>query len=1093
MKISKSAIKYASSPQSYKRGNQLWQDGAVYNIREELGEMEDTLHLSAEVRGSAGYDYHVSVDYDATTQLIYEEWCECPAYFKYDKMCKHCVALALEFVETEEIELEQFSFESFLKKTRMMPKRVETSPELESLIYAYSMEDKARYLQLDMTGSIELVPTLHIDYREWSIDFKIGNQTKYVLKDIHSFLGAVENRGKVEYGKKLGFIHEMSVFTKESQVIIEFLKKYVAEYSYHTSGNSYFTTYRYEAAMRKFSLSNDAKAEFINIMMNKNILLEDVYTNNQSMIVKEGNPKLHFALEEKSKEEGFELKVPPMSAFYGNKRLYIRKKEMIYECDSLFSEKMKNICTLGEINYTKELIINEKDMNSLCSSVLPILQEYARLDVKGELERFLPVDASIKIYLDYQMNYIMAKLEAHYGEESYNILGEFKVSDAYRDTKRESYVAHTVQQYFEGRTLDNDLYIPEDAEDKIYKLLTTGIEQISQLGELYVSEGFKKLKVTKTPKVAVGISLAGDMLDLQIDAGRLSAEELERFLDSYRKRRKYFRLKNGDFMEIEDNSGASISELAEGLDLDGKDLAKGNIQIPRYRAFFIDQTLKEQGENVETSRNSSFKKLIRNMNVVEDSDFEVPNFLRSVLRKYQKTGFRWLCTLATMGFGGILADDMGLGKTLQIISFLLNQKEQSDKKHTSLIICPASLVYNWQSEIEKFAPELSVLMQVGNAGERKSQLENYEDYDVVITSYDLLKRDIELYKKLAFYVEIIDEAQNIKNHITQAAKAVREIRATVKFALTGTPIENRLSELWSIFEYLMPGFLGKYKDFKADYEVPIALNKDELITKRLQKMIKPFILRRIKSDVLKELPGKEEHVVYTKLTGEQFALYNGHVQRMLDELAGQTENEFTNGKIQILAQLTRLRQLCCAPEMVYENYQGETAKLDTCMELIKNSVEGGHKILVFSQFTSLFNLLEKRLEAERLEYYKLTGATPKKERALLVEDFNQNEVPIFLISLKAGGTGLNLTGANIVIHFDPWWNVAAQNQATDRAYRIGQTNEVSVFKLIAKNTIEEKILKLQEAKKDLSNQIMSGEGISVTGLTKEDFMGILEA
>ena len=376
--------------------------------------------------------------------------------------------------------------------------------------------------------------------------------------------------------------------------------------------------------------------------------------------------------------------------------------------------------------------------------------------------------------------------------------------------------------------------------------------------------------------------------------------------------------------------------------------------------------------------------------------------------------------------------------------------------------------------------------------ERRELLQGYEEFDVVITSYDLLKRDIEEYQDKHFYAQIIDEAQNIKNHTTQASKAVKCIRADVKFALTGTPIENRLSELWSIFDYLMPGMLSSYEKFKSGYETPIVQSKDEIVTGRLQKMIKPFILRRLKSEVLKDLPEKEENVIYSKLEGEQNELYRANVNKLLEILNHTSNEEFQTGKIQLLAQLTRLRQVCCAPSLVYENYKGGAAKLDTCMELIKNAVEGGHKILVFSQFTSLFVLLEKELAKEKIRNYKLTGATAKSKRAQLVAEFNENDVPVFLISLKAGGTGLNLTGASIVIHFDPWWNVAAQNQATDRAHRIGQKNTVSVYKLIAKNTIEEKILLLQEAKKNLSDQIISEDGVSVTNLSKEDFMGILE-
>ena len=356
----------------------------------------------------------------------------------------------------------------------------------------------------------------------------------------------------------------------------------------------------------------------------------------------------------------------------------------------------------------------------------------------------------------------------------------------------------------------------------------------------------------------------------------------------------------------------------------------------------------------------------------------------------------------------------------------------------------------------------------------------------------MAKRDVSLYRDYQFDTEIIDEAQNIKNHGTQAAKAVKKIHAEVRFALTGTPIENRLSELWSIFDFLMPGILGTYEKFRKGYELPIVQNQDERLAGRLKKMISPFILRRVKGEVLKELPDKMEQIVYARMGEEQRKLYEVHAVRLMESLEKQSDEELQKGKLQILAELTRLRQICCAPEMLYENYSETSCKVETCMELIHQAMSGNHKILLFSQFTSVFPILEKRLLQEKIPYYELTGQTSKENRMRMTEQFNSGDVPVFLISLKAGGTGLNLTAASIVIHFDPWWNLAAQNQATDRAHRIGQEKQVTVFKLIAQNTIEEKIIKLQQEKQKLSSQILDGEGAAASALTKDDFMEILE-
>ena len=382
-------------------------------------------------------------------------------------------------------------------------------------------------------------------------------------------------------------------------------------------------------------------------------------------------------------------------------------------------------------------------------------------------------------------------------------------------------------------------------------------------------------------------------------------------------------------------------------------------------------------------------------------------------------------------------------------------------------------------------------MVTGTAAERRMALTEAGTEDILLTSYDLLKRDISEYEKYQFQCEIIDEAQYIKNANTQAAKAVKEVQAEFKLALTGTPVENRLSELWSIFDYLMPGFLYSYKKFREEVEIPAVQNSDEDAMKRLQKMIRPFVLRRLKKEVLTDLPDKLEENMFVQLTGEQQKLYDAHVKRMMLMLDKQSEEEFKTSKITILAELTKLRQICCDPSLVFADYKADSAKTEMCLNMICNAVASGHKILLFSQFTTMLDHLANRLEEEKISYYMLTGVTSKEKRAQMVESFNNDDTQVFCISLKAGGTGLNLTAADIVIHFDPWWNLAVQNQATDRAHRIGQKNVVNVYKLIVKDTIEENIMKLQEKKRELADQILEGEGLNGSSLTREELMELL--
>ena len=435
---------------------------------------------------------------------------------------------------------------------------------------------------------------------------------------------------------------------------------------------------------------------------------------------------------------------------------------------------------------------------------------------------------------------------------------------------------------------------------------------------------------------------------------------------------------------------------------------------------------------------------------------------------------------------------MGLGKTIQVIALLLDEKNNGGK--TSIVVCPSSLYINWEKEIKRFSNNIKTLIVSGNADQREELIKTISDYDVVITSYDLLKRDIDNYKDFKFKYVIADEAQYIKNNNTKNAKALKEINSETRFALTGTPIENSLAELWSIFDFIMPGYLYTYKKFKDEFESLIIKENDAESMQRLQKLVAPFVLRRIKKDVLKELPDKTEQVMYSKMDEEQQKLYNSYMALAKVKMKQEIEaNGFEKSKFKILSLITRLRQICCHPQLFLENYTGESSKLNQCLDIIEGAIAAKHKILLFSGFTSMFDILIPELEKRGIEYSILTGQTKVDTRIEMVDEFNKDDnIKVFLISLKAGGTGLNLTGADMVIHFDPWWNLSAQNQATDRAYRIGQRNNVQVFKLITENSIEEKIQKLQEKKQDLTDAVIKSEETFISKMSQEELLNLFE-
>ncbi len=735
---------------------------------------------------------------------------------------------------------------------------------------------------------------------------------------------------------------------------------------------------------------------------------------------------------------------------------------------------------------------------------LPQLRKIANITENGteQIFGYLPPEPAFTIFLDLESSSILCRAEAAYGAEIFSVSdvadGEMRpFYEKYRDEQTERQIVKTILKYFPRFDHTLKLFFVDKSAEQVFDLLEHGLNELGDLPlcQVRMTDRFRRLGLRRHVDFDMGVSLESNLLDLSVTARELSEDEMLDVLYQYQKKRRFVVLKNGDFLKLENNESIrQLLQLMEDMHLSVKEITKGKMHLPAYRALYLDKMLENQ-EGLYADRDRHFKELIKEFKTVADSDYEVPSHLKKILRPYQKEGYRWLRTLDHYGFGGILADEMGLGKTLQVLTMLeAVRSEEADiegRAKTALVVCPASLVYNWLEEARRFAPSLKAEAVTGNAAIRAGIIAHAEENDLLITSYDLLKRDIAEYDGHQFRFEIIDEAQYIKTHTTAAAKSVKLVQAVTRFALTGTPIENRLSELWSIFDYLMPGFLFAYENFRVQMEVPIVKNEDQTALERLHRMIGPFILRRNKKDVLKDLPDKLEEVRFAGMSGKQQKLYDAQVQRIRKDLEKQDENDFRRGKIEILAELMRIRQLCCDPSLCYENYDGESAKTDLCMELLRSLMDGGHKTLLFSQFTSMLEILQHRLDEENIPYYMITGGTPKEERLKLVKAFNQNDIPVFLISLKAGGTGLNLVGADSVIHYDPWWNTAAEDQASDRAHRIGQKNVVTVYKLVAKGTIEEKIVELQKQKAQLASDILGGESVGSASLSKEDLLEIL--
>lgn len=1096
--FSLSDIREEVHPSSFRRGKELLETGGVFDFSYEMYLSRDLplADVAAKVRGNDQEYYDVSATVDEEFGDVTEYRCNCEASYNYSGMCKHCVAMLMHYISRRSpmdiLRIKQGKIAE--EPAGIVPQEalIQTTPSLKNLLNQYSMQSTSKYMLTEaIYGKVRIEPAFQMEYDYAKVEFKIGVDTMYILKNISAFLYAIHMCEKVHYGKKLDFYHHMEAFDERAKRWIAFMDEQNEDKKRQSKFRAYYAyTAGFERTMELDAVGMD---RFFAAAGEDGFAFSGGYEPMEEYRLSTTirKPKLYL----KAGSSGVFIQLEQLPIINGRSFYYTYENGEIFRLEPSLKGRAAEFYDFMRRQKGEECYVAIAELPSFCRDMLPLLKESFEIHAEGFDEAlYVPPKPEFELYLDKQDNVTVgAKLVAVYGDAKYNVLGKV-VPGEVRDVSEELRIKSLVEPYFTGKDLTGTLFVLSRDEDMLYQLIAGGLQRLNEYMAIYTSENFRKLKVVSAPNITVGVALKSDLLEFGMQAEGLSGEELAHILSKYDRKKKYIRLKNGDFMMLDSDGVRALAEVSQDLQLTEAEMKKGKVTVPKYRAMYLDAVLKNGGV-LTVEKNLDFKRIVRNMKTIEDSDYEAPNSLKPVMRGYQKNGFQWLKTLRENGFGGILADDMGLGKTLQVISLLLMEQHEWKQGvkpcRRSLIVCPASLIYNWKKEMERFAPELSAVVITGNIAEREAQIKATKEGQILVTSYDLLKRDVEIYKDMVFAVQVIDEAQYIKNAGTQAAKGVKQITAAFKLALTGTPIENRLSELWSIFDYLMPGFLYTYQKFRTEMEIPIMVNHEDEKMERLQKMIRPFILRRLKADVLKDLPEKLEEHVFAKMGSEQQSLYEAHVAQMKQMLNKTSEKEFHSQKMQILAELTKLRQLCCDPALLYENYTGESAKSDTCMELIENAIGSGHKVLLFSQFTTMLDRLAERLDKAGIAYYMLTGSVNKEKRMQMVESFQKDGVPVFCISLKAGGTGLNLTAADIVIHYDPWWNVAVQNQATDRAHRIGQHNVVTVYKLVSEGTIEEKIIAIQERKKALAEQVLEGEGMDSIRFTKEEILELL--
>lgn len=1012
------------------------------------------------------WDYNTHIKINMKNSDIIGTNCSCETFKENSKhiknyVCKHISA-------TNDV------FYSLLRK-KVQKNKLKSNNKTQ-LVKEKNEEHKGqekRFLSLD----INIKHMVKEGITLFNCEFRIGAGNLNLILDLKDFLYKNSLKKPLKFNDGFTYNPLRDEFLEEDKRVLQF----VASHKDMISG-------------RYLRLKQNNLKDFLKLIDEKKKINFNFNSINYEVKVKKENVPVALTLKEG--KEGFILshhkKFPVLlnnlgDVMFFDRNLYLPRKRQLEYYIPIHKLFLKN----NTITYKKSL----ESLRNLLEELKNISKNIV-LDenVRAFKEKLMKTTFNLyktkgKIYCNVKIDYCGYIIDLIKDEKDNSFL---------RDLKSEKYIEFQLERFKFIKREEDFCFIGN--EEEMHELLSKGIKRLKEFGEVLLSEELKEFKVLDSSLISSEFIELSNFYKLKFDFGDFELRELRESIEAMKKGERFYRTKKV-YLDLEDPGIVNFLNLLEDLGLEN--IKDNEVYIDKSKVLYIQEKLKD--------RNLSF---IKGGNVLQEivgkllnKEFKrklVPKALNAELRPYQKEGFKWINEITDLGFGGVLADDMGLGKTLQIIAFLLSQK-----KSKSIVVVPTSVIYNWMDEFEKFAPSIRVGLVHGSKSKRDKVLrdfkrgigikveeenlkeKSYEKYDVLLTTYGTLKNDEKAYENLSFDYCIIDEAQNIKNPAAQATLSVKNIKSRCNIALTGTPIENNLMELWSIFDFVMPGYLFTKERFRERFIL------DESNLSELKSLITPFILRRLKEDVLSELPEKLEKKYLVEMKGKQKQLYSFYVKAIKNELNENKSSEKSGkNKINLFAYLTKLREICLDPSIVVPDYKGESSKLTVVKEIVKDASESGKKILLFSQFTSVLKKIEEDFKKEDISYLYLDGGTSAKERVERVKKFNEDSnIKVFLISLKAGGVGLNLTSASVVIHFDPWWNPAVEDQATDRAHRFGQENKVEVIKLVAKDTIEEKIVLMQEDKRELIQSLMDGktmDGKGLKRLTEEEISKLFE-
>lgn len=1089
-------IKLLCGPQNFSKGEACLQEGKVKLTLEN----NDTLTYEAEIAGSRSCSVKAHIDENGD---VHAE-CSCLSSLAEDQYCKHVAALLLKIHEHAHDGPAPVRSYSGLLQEAGPAGLVQRTGRLSSAAAADEAATADRMLNLfsfrpqRATGQGELFDNRELLDAEFTcfpfrlstgkellgISLRFGPKRLYVVQRIHELLAFLSQRKPYAFSKHFTYDPALYCFRPEDDAVIQALiriqrnEKLYLEAGYGQKGRAGSGSDKVLLLPPEFWPELQPLLEAAS-----SVKLEHLGETTEGLRIAGGPLPLRFEFDDSEAQEAYSLHIEGMA------RLTVLEDYGLAIWDGSLVKLPQEECRrlsglqamLGQQEQPK-IQIRKEQMEPFMDRVVPGLMKLGTVRIADPVQnRIVHRPLRAKLYLDRVRDRLLASLEFHYGELVINPLEREAHRDGdqivMRDGDKERQILKLMDSSSFAKT-EGGYFMNE--EDEEYRFLYHVLPELEKLVQVYATSAVKlRLFKGDKPILKAEMDERTDWLEFHFSMDGIADSEIRKLLQALEEKRTYHRLPDGALLPLESEEMQAVIRVMNELGVVKDDLRDTGFRLPVLRGLpLMDH---EDGMGV-VKLGKSFRQLLANLRNPDNLDFKVPASLAPVLRDYQKDGFYWMKTLAHYRFGGILADDMGLGKTIQSISFLMSALEEiRGEGHPALIVAPASLIYNWQHELTKFAPQIKAVIADGTIEERANKWEQMEGMDVVITSYPLLRRDADHYAAQRFHTVILDEAQYFKNHTTQTAQAVRRLQAKYRFALTGTPVENRLEELWSIYSAVFPALFPKRDAF------------NDLPRSVIAKRSRPFLLRRVKAQVLKELPEKIESVQTSVLLPEQRKLYAAYLAKLRhDTLKHLDEDTFNKNKIRILAGITRLRQICCHPALFVEEYDGSSAKFEQLLDTVEECRAAGRRMIIFSQFTAMLSMIGRKLAEREYSFFYLDGSTPPAERVQLCSRFNEGERDLFLASTKAGGTGLNLTGADTVILYDLWWNPAVEQQAADRAHRIGQKRSVHVIRLVSQGTVEDKMLELQERKKNLIDEVIQPGHEALTSLTEQDIRELLQ-